>query len=341
MAVIDAQTIRAIGYDFGIDVIKVTTAQPFTAAATRIKQQIDDELYLDSEHWHLKNMDDFCDARSVLPGARSIISACQCYLTNEQTDSKTSREPQGSIARYTWRNHYADLKERLQNVAEVLKNDHKAASVVLSNERIAEKPIAQRSGVGYYGKNSIIINRRFGSWIVLGEIITDIEINPDSPDCHNCGDCSVCIDTCPTRAIIGPYVIDRRRCMQALTNWYGVLPDEIAKVWGNRLYGCTDCQDRCPVNQNVEAQPVRATIGYVGSSASLRNILSMSEKEYRQKYARNQMGARWINFQAIRRNALVALGNIRNRKTVPVLEKYSKESDAVLAQTARWAMDRF
>ncbi len=338
---IDAQIIRTIGSEFGIDVIKITTPEPFIDAALRIKQQIEDGLYLDSEHWHLRNIDDFCDVRTVLPDARSIIAACQCYLTNERVESNTSGEPHGLIARYTWRNHYADLKERLRKLAGVLKNRYMAASVVFSNEQIAEKPIAQRSGIGYYGKNSLIMNRRFGSLIVLGEIITDIEINPDSPDDGGCADCSICIDTCPTQAIVEPYVIDRRRCIQALTNWHGVLPDDIARVWGNRLYGCTDCQDKCPVNHEVEPQPVRAKTGHVGPSASLPKILSMSESEYRQKYACNQMAARWVNFQAIRRNALIALGNIRDKTTMPLLEKYSSDSDAVLAQTARWAMDRF
>lgn len=338
---IDALKIRTIGHDCGIDMIRITTTQPLNEAAVRIKQQIEDRLYLESEHWQLRNINGYCDARSVLPNARSIISACQCYLTDERAAGNEKDEPRGLIARYTWRNHYADLKERLQKVANVLKNDYGATSVVLSNERIAEKPIACRSGIGYYGKNSLIINRRFGSWIVLGEIITDIEINPDSPESSDCGDCSVCIDTCPTRAIIEPYIIDRRRCIQALTNWYGVLTDDIAMVWGNRLYGCTDCQDKCPANKNVKAQPVRATIGYVGSSAPLREILSMSEEEYRQRYARNQMAAHWINFQAIRRNALVALGNIGDRSTLSILEEYADNDDAVLAKTALWAMKRF
>lgn len=338
---IDVRKIRTVGCDIGIDIIKVTTAEPFSEAANRIKYQIDEGLYLDSEHWHLKDVDKSCDVRTVLPSARSIIAACQCYLTNEQAENGMMDDPHGSIARYTWRNHYSDLRERLKKLAGFLKAEYNANTAVFSNSEISEKPIAQRSGVGYYGKNSLIINQRFGSWIVLGEIITDIEIDPDPPHGGDCGDCSICMEMCPTHAIIEPFVIDRRRCIQALTNWYGILPDDIARVWSNRLYGCTDCQDNCPVNKTVETQPVRAKVGYVGPSVSLRDILSMSEKEYRQKYARNQMTARWINFQAIRRNALVALGNIRSQRTMPLLEKYAKDSDGVLAQSARWAMARF
>lgn len=337
---IDAQKIRTVGYEIGIDLIKITTAEPFREAAKRTKCQIEEGLYLNSEHWHLRDVDRSCDVSTVLPGASSIIASCQCYLTDEQAESDMMDDPHGSIARYTWRNHYSDLRERLMKLAGFLKAEYNANTAVFSNSEIPEKPIAQRSGIGYYGKNSLIINERFGSWVVLGEIVVDMEIDPDPPHRGDCGDCTICMEMCPTHAIIRPYVIDRRRCIQALTNWYGVLPDDIARVWDNRLYGCTDCQDNCPVNKTVEAQPVRAKVGYVGPSASLREILSMSEQEYRQKYAHNQMTARWINFQAIRRNALVALGNIRSQGTLPLLEKYARDSNRVLAESARWAIAR-
>lgn len=337
---IDTLQLKSYGQDCGIDAIKITTALPFREANTRIKQQIQAGFFLDSERWHLRNIDDFCDVRTVLPGARSIVAACQCYLTDECRVSAAVGDPHGSVARYTWRNHYADLKKRLTKFAVVLKERYQAKSVVFSNSTVAEKPIAQRSGIGYYGKNSLIINEQFGSWIVLGEIITDIELEPDAQDNRTCENCRMCIDTCPTSAIVEPYVIDRRRCIQALTNWYGLLPVEIAEVWGDRLYGCTDCQDKCPANQNVKPRAPRADVGYVGPSVSLREVLSISELDYRRKYGHNQMAAHWVDFRAIKRNALVALGNIRDKSTMPLLEKYSTSEDTVLAHTARWVMER-
>jgi len=339
--VIDAERVKTIGRQFGIDEIRITTVQPFSDANVRIKQQRDDGLYLDSEHWQRRDIDRFCDVRTVLPKSRSIIAACQCYLTTETADTDTPGNPQGLVARYTWRNHYADLKERLKRLAAIMKQQCSANCLVFSNGEIAEKPIAQRSSIGYYGKNSLIINQNYGSWIVLGEIITDVEIQPDRPLNMDCGECRQCIDRCPTRALVKPFVLDRRRCIQALTNWYGVLPDEIAGAWDNRLYGCTDCQDVCPANRHVRARQPRTDIGYVGPSVSLQDILKMSEKQYRKKYARNQMTASWINFQAIQRNALVALGNIRDQETLETLREYSKHGDPVLRQTARWALARF
>ncbi len=338
---IDAHQIRNIGEEFGIDDIKVTTAQPFCDAAARIAQQKDAGLYLNSETWHRRDMNDFCDVRTVLPNAKSIIAACQCYLTDEDVDTGSPGNPCGLIARYTWRNHYRDLKMRLLKVAEVLRNKYSAEYVVYSNGKITEKPIAERSGIGYFGKHSIIIHRQFGSWVVLGEVITDVAIETDTPVSTDCGECTTCIDKCPTQAIIEPYVLDRRRCIQALTNWYGELPEDIARVWGNRLYGCSLCQDVCPANNHVKGSAPRTDIGFVGPSVPLIEILMMAEDEYRSKYANNQMTARWINFKAIQRNAIVALGNIRDGKTLPVLQRMSKNADQILANSAQWAIRNF
>jgi epoxyqueuosine reductase len=151
----------------------------------------------------------------------------------------------------------------------------------------------------------------------------------------------MCIEVCPTKAIIAPYIIDRRRCIQALTNWYGVIPHDIVRVWGNRLYGCTICQDVCPANRNVKPRAPRTTVGTVGPSLPLLDVLSMEEAEYRKRYSRNQISANWINFNAIRRNAVIALGHTKDKVALPILQKLSRDSDEVMAKTAQWACAHF
>ena len=338
---IDARQIKNLGREYGVDSIRIATAQPFIDAASRITHQKNAGLYLQSEHWYKRDVEKFCDPESVLPGARSIVAACQCYLTREEPAGDAPGDPHGLVARYTWRNHYADLRKRLRRIAHVMEKQYGAKCIVYSNGEIAEKPIAQRSGLGHYGKNSIIINQDFGSWIVLGEIVTDQEIAPDTPTHSDCGTCTACIEACPTQAVIEPYVIDRRLCIQALTNWYGVLEHDIASAWGNRLYGCTLCQEVCPANTSVPVLPPRTDIGYVGPSISLLEILRSNEAQYRTKYSNNQMTANWINFKAIQRNAIIALGNIRDRATLPVLQKLTQDGDTVIAQSAKWAIDNF
>jgi epoxyqueuosine reductase len=339
--VISPQYIKQVGHELGIDEIRITTAHPFTAEAEKIWEQKHEGLYLTSEYWYKRDFNSFCDVSTKLPRARSIVAACQCYLTDEVADHTAPGDPHGLIARYTWRNYYLDLRRRLRNLGGILKEKTGASFRVFSNGPIAEKPIAVRSGIGFYGKHSIIINHRYGSWIVLGELITDIDIEPDSPVSSNCGDCEKCIEACPTHAIIRPYIIDRRRCIQALTNSYRVIPSDIADVWGNRLYGCSICQDICPINENLQPTPPRTDVGYVGSSLPVLHILSMEEEDYRTTYANNQITASWICFNAIKRNALITLGHIKDPAALPILQEYAKDRDDVLAKTARWAITHF
>lgn len=332
--------IKEFGHELGIDVIKITTAEPFTEEAAKILEQKNEGLYLRSEHWYKRNIDKICDVQTKLPGAKAIIAACQCYLTDEVTDHTEPGKPHGLIARYTWRNHYLDLRKRLRKLGHFIKKESGASFRVFSNGPVAEKPIAVRSGIGFYGKHSIIINRTYGSWIVLGEIVTNVELEPDSRALGDCGDCQKCIDACPTGALIRPYILDRRRCIQALTNWYGVIPDDIARVWGNRLYGCSICQDVCPLNEKVKSQKPRTDLGYVGPSLPLLEILNIDEAEYRRRYSNNQITSSWIKFPAIQRNALICLGHIQDTTTLPFLKKFIPHNDAILAETAEWAIAR-
>ncbi len=338
---IDGKEIKHIGRQLGIDEVRITTAEPFTSARDKFYEQKQEGLFMDRKHRHFEDIDNFYHTQSKLPMVQSIISACQCYLTNEKSDFTAPGKPYGRIARYTWRNHYLDLKNRLKQIAQFIGTEYDAASRVYSNGPVAEKPIAQRSGIGYYGKHSIIINKTHGSWIVLGEILTDIYIEPDKPLDTDCGDCQICVKACPTGAIIRPYVINRRRCIQELTNWLGVIPDDIARVWENRLYGCTACQDVCPVNKNVKPRSPQTNIGHVGSCVPLVDILRMGDTEYRKRFSNNQITERWIHFKAIQRNALISLGHIKDKKTLPLLKEFTRSQDEVLSHTARWAIKNF
>jgi len=337
--VIDVKEIKDLAHEFGIEV-RITSAEPFVDAANRITTQVQEGLFLNTRYWQPDDIKKFCDVRSILPQAKSIICAFLCYLTDEGLNNPLPCPPYGLVARYTWRNYYDELKKRLNKICQFLKKKYSAKSCCYSNGPIAEKPIAIRSGIGYYGKHSIVMNKTYGSWIVLGEIITDIELSPDKPVNQDCGTCKKCIYACPTKAIIRPYVIDRRRCIQALTNWLGVIPGDIANIWENRVYGCTTCQDICPINQKVKPQKPQAEIGVVGPYLPILEILEMDEITYRKKYAKNQITANWINFVAIKRNCLVALGNIGDKAALPILKKFFKGNNPLLSETAKWAIRR-
>ncbi|MEO0124501.1 MAG: tRNA epoxyqueuosine(34) reductase QueG [candidate division WOR-3 bacterium] len=332
--------IREWAKELGIEV-KFTSAAPFKKESAEIKKQRENGLFLNDKYWSERDINEFCNPRFILPEAKSIISSFLFYLTPEETDPSTPGSPYGLVARYTQRNYYKELKKRLKKLAGILKKKYKANVAVHSCGPIAEKPIAQRSGIGYYGKHSIIINPIYGSWIVLGEIITDLELEPDEPLNVDCGGCRKCIDACPTKAIIEPYVIDRKKCIQSLTNYLDTIPNDIACVWSNRLYGCTTCQEVCPINKKIKPEPPKTDIGVVGTYLPLLEILQMDEKTYRNKYKDNQISARWINFEAIKRNALIALGNIKDKKTIDLIKKFTNSGNGILRETAAWALSQF
>ena len=144
---------------------------------------------------------------------KSIISAAECYLTDETPGAVLPDNPHGAIARYTWRNYYKDVRLKLKKAVNILKSRFGSNHIFkyyscAPYSIVNEKQIAAKCGLGYYGKNGIIRTKDYGSWIVLGEIITSLEIEPDIPSSENCGTCSVCIDTCPAKAITKPYVVE-------------------------------------------------------------------------------------------------------------------------------------
>jgi len=338
--VINSKGIKEKARELGIE-IRIIPAAPFLEEAERIRAQRNRDFFLKDTYWSDRNIEEFCNPSSVLPDAKSIIGSFLFYLTQDKQDPSIPGKPYGLIARYTRRNYYKELRKRLKKLANFLKKEYGGKSFAYSCGPIAEKPIAQRSGVGYYGKHSIIINPDYGSWIVLGEIITDLNIEPDEPLNLDCGECHRCIDACPTNAIIEPYIIDRKKCIQDLTNWLGVIPDDIARVWENRLYGCTTCQEVCPLNKKTKPESPKTEIGNVGAYIPLIEILQMDEETYRKNYPDNQITARWINFDAIKRNALICLGNIKDKRTIPVLKAFTKDPNPMLRNTALWALKQF
>lgn len=337
---IDARAIKEKGRELGID-IKITQAESFIPEKERIKSQVKQGLFINPRWFSGSELDRFCNPKTILASAKSIISSFLFYLTKEEPNPSKSGEPYGFVANYTQRNYYKELKKRLKRLGQFIKKEYNAKFAIHSCGPIAEKPIAQRSGTGYYGKHSIIIHPKYGSWIVLGEIITDLEFEVDKPLDKSCGECSRCIDACPTKAIIAPYIIDRKKCIQALSNSGGIISEEIAGVWEDRVYGCTTCQDVCPINKKVQAEPPKTEIGIVGAYLPLIELLQMDEPTYRKKYAHNQISARWIDFDTIKRNALIALGNIKDKKTIPIIKKFTMVAHPVLKDTARWALSQF
>ena len=197
------------------------------------------------------------DPRRVLPGCRSVISVGMNYFADHRGDERPGN---GRIARYAWGDDYHDvLLSRLEQLANRIQALAPGASCrcYVDTGPVMEKAWAERAGLGWIGKHSNLVSAEYGSWLLLGEILTTIELVPDQPGTDLCGTCSLCIEACPTEAIAEPYVVDARRCISYLTiELRGAdesIPDELARKMGNRIFGCDDCLDVCPYNAGARA----------------------------------------------------------------------------------------
>jgi epoxyqueuosine reductase len=271
-----------------------------------------------------------------LKSARSVISAYQAYYTGEAP----SEDPLvGSVARYTIANHYEDLRRRLCRLAGFLTQAFGAKTKVMCcYVSLAEKPLAERAGLGFYGKHGVIITPEHGSFVVLGEVLTDLELEPDSRLDRTCGACVRCLEACPVGALTTAYLVDRTLCIQAHCGRRTTIPPAVRAAWGNRFYGCTTCQDVCPHNAHLKPASRTVEHGRVGGMVRLEDVLLISQAEFEQRFRDNQIGMRERN--TIRRNAIVAAGNSRSEALIDALTMCAGDGDPMIRQHALWAIWR-
>jgi len=349
-----AAQIKELGEEIGLDIIRITNAESFPEAEKHIIESVGKGYIPENDYYtsgnisvrpnqlNLNKICKRCNPKNILKRAKSIISVAQGYLIEETEDIQDKNQPLGKIAKYDIGNFYYDVKLKLKKIVDFInqetdfkyKSKNKSCYVSLT-----EKPIARRSGVGWYGKNGIIISERFGSWIVLGEIITELELDTDEPLQRDCGDCTICIDSCPTKAIVSPYVIDRTKCLQFISERPMNVPIAFREKWEDRLYGCTTCQEVCPQNRKIKPKKYKPEYGYVGSKIPLIPLLTISEEEFQNYFAYNQIAMR--PREAIKRNAVLALGNIGDPRAVVPLIKVLQENDNLMIRGhTAWALGK-
>ena len=346
--------IKELGEEIGLDIVRITHTESFPEAEKHIIENIEKGYIPGNDYFISKNISERpnnlnlnkickrCNPKSILKSAKSIISAAQCYLIEETEDIQDKNQPLGEIAKYDIGNFYYDVKLKLKKIVDFINQEtyfkykSKSKSCYVS---LVEKPIAQRAGVGWYGKNGIIITERFGSWVVLGEIITELELDIDESLQRDCGDCAICIDSCPTKAIISPYVIDRTKCLQFISERLMNVPLVFRDKWGDRLYGCTTCQAVCPQNRKVKIKKYKPKYGYISSKIPLIPLLQTTEEEFQNYFAYNQIAMR--PKEAIKRNAALALGNIGDpRAVVPLIKVLQEDDNPMVRGHTAWALGK-
>jgi epoxyqueuosine reductase len=354
------EEIKDKAHDLGFDLVRVTTAERFTGAEAALKQRIGSHLMDGLDWFTVERAEVSSNPRALLPDARSVISLGLFYLTNAPRDLTAPGEPHGRVSCYAWGDDYHEvIRARLDQLADYLRSlppPNGAAGqtrLFVDTGRMVDRAAAQRSGLGWYGKNTNILTKQWGSWIFLAEIVTNLELEPDGPVGANCGRCEVCLHACPTGALVAPYVLDNRRCISYLTiELRGSIPLELRPLIGNHIFGCDICQQVCPVNLLAEAR-LRAAgrLGGerdrlefqprqgMGSSPALIPLLALSEEEFRERFRHSPI--KRAKRRGLLRNVCVALGNIGDPAAVPALIETLRGHDEPLVRGhAAWALGR-
>ncbi len=368
-------TIKEYAYSLGFDIVRITNSQAFPEAERIIKERIAQGL-MDGLPWFTAERADVsCHPDALLPGAQSIIALAVSYLTqlpDEPEDDST--EPRGSISRYAWGDDYHEIiKPKLHQFATWLHEYARSevseveTRLFVDTGRMVDRAVAQRAGLGWYGKNTNILTKGWGSWIFLAEIVTNLPLGGtdaspyDSPSKASCGNCEICLHACPTGALPAPYVLDNTRCISYLTiELRGSIPLELRPLMGNLIFGCDICQQVCPVNKVVEKRlGLRKSTGEgnpatqpahfhpraefqprasIGSNPELIPLLSLTEEQFRQQFRLSPI--RRTKRRGLLRNICVALGNSGDIQAVPALIGALHDAEPLVRAHAAWALGR-
>ena len=284
------------------------------------------------------------DPQSSLPGARSIICTATSYLTADAPHDPYAPGLRGAVSRHSWgRDYHRVIGERLRTLARWIEAEFPSAKCLacVDTGPLIDRAAAVRAGIGWYGKNANVLTREFGSWVLLGEVITTLELPPDAPLSKNCGECVTCLDRCPTGAIGPDGAIDARRCISELTQLNAAIPRALRPAIGNRIWGCDDCQSVCPVNERKErdgagARTTFAPLPAIGTSVDLPAVLAMTKGQYRRWFKPTSMA--WRGKAVLQRNAAVALGNSRDEGAVAPLVDALHDRKPLVRGHAAWAL---
>ena len=317
--------------EVGLDIVGAARAEPYAETERHIRDRRARGLFADMR-FTIARPEVSCHPEALLEGAQSVVSAALCYFAPGPKPGPN----EGCLPRYAWRDAYAELRQRLDDLGRLLGGSYRV--LVDENDHV-DREGAVHAGIGFYGKNTMVITRTYGSWVVLGTLVIDIEIEPSAPLELDCGSCRLCVDACPTGALDEPGTLDSTKCLSYWTQAPAPIPEPYREELGDMVYGCDVCQDVCPWNRGIEKRrrgwrlPEDAT-----PTVSLADWLERDGEELVAEFDRLYVprnDPRWL-----RRNALVAAGNLGTPDLAPVVAEHVHGDDPLLAETAEWALAR-
>ena len=349
--------VKQCALEAGFDLVRVTSAEEFQedrqVALERLREGLMDGLPWYTEGRILRGS----DPQQLLPGARSIISLGLSYFTpGKEKDRQTGLE--GKIARYALgKDYHRVMKSRMKAYVQTLSGRLDAtiaARWYVDDGPMLDRAAASRSGLGWFGKNTNILTSSHGSWVFLGQVVTDLDLAPDQPISKTCGTCVLCIEACPTGAITQAYAIDNPRCISHLTiENRGPIPIELRSKMEDWVFGCDICQDVCPVNRKATPATVpippltlqEETPGHESQGndqepdlIDLAAVLEMHEEDFQSRFHNSPI--KRAKLAGLQRNACVALGNSGNVEATPILLAALGHPQCLVRGHAAWALGR-
>jgi epoxyqueuosine reductase len=331
------EQIRQYALGLGFDDCRFSSADEPTSAK-QFREWITEKKFGEMA-WLERNAEKRIDPQRVLANAKTVIVLAASYHAEIP---KSHNLHSGIVARYARFDDYHNiLGEKLKSLADFVNQTGGQQTYSLwyvDTGPILERDFARRAGIGFVGKHTNLISRKFGNWIFLAEILTTLELEPDAPEQNHCGKCERCISACPTNAITAPFQLDARRCISYLTiELKGSIPVEFRRAIGNRIYGCDDCLAACPWNRFArEGQLMKQHSRQDLQQPDLIGLLSLDEKNFKSRFAGSPILR--TKRRGFLRNVCVGLGNVGDKSALPSLEVASKDSEPLIAEHAQWAV---
>jgi epoxyqueuosine reductase len=309
-----------------------------------------DQGYAGEMTWLARNQQRRLEPAQVVPGARSVVMVGLRYFVEDPPAALWNDPLRGRVARYAWGPDYHDqLLPRLMQLANFLKAEGGACRAYVDTGPLLERSWAAQAGLGFIGKNSLLINPELGSYLFLGGLITDLVLEPDEPATADgamlgkgqCGACQRCLQVCPTHAFPAPYILDSRRCISYLTiELKGAIPEPLRDKMGSWIYGCDACQECCPWVRRFSASRPDRFLAFDAErfAPDLMELMTLDAAAFRERYRRTPLVR--TKRRGLLRNAAVALGNAGEREALPVLRRALDDPEALIREHAAWAIAR-
>jgi epoxyqueuosine reductase len=338
--------IKSTARDLGFDLVGITTADPFPDSDAVFQRWIDAGMQAGMDYM-ARHRDRVGNPQAVRAGTRSIIAVAMNYYAGESEPVDLDGELRGRIARYAWGDDYhLVMEERLRSLSDTLYGHGATLSrYYVDTGPLMDRAIAQRAGLGWCGRHSCLITREFGTWVVLGEILTDLVLRPDQAASGDCGLCENCMhgsEACPTGAIVASGVVDARKCISYWTIEHrGWIPADVRATLSDMIFGCDLCQEACPFNRLAKptTHPEFRPRPVTGTRPALLPLLNISVEDYQRRFRRSPI--KRATRSGLRRNVAVALGNLGDSRAVPeLIMALNDRDDAVVRGHAAWALGR-